>query len=229
MKKDNGKSEETKGALVEAAAEVFAEKGFKSATTRDIAARAGMNLASIHYHFGDKQGIYLAVIEEHLKHLQEAVPFQIDFKPGTPPEERLRSIIESVLRRVLFGGSAGGWSIFIRELVDPGAAHDLLLERIARPHFKATAETVAELLGQKASQDDVKLCSLSILSQIVFHRLGRTVLSRLAPDLKYDEESILKLAKHISSFSLLAIKGRREELEASGKAAEDSKPGKRRS
>ena len=41
--------------ILNAAGEVFAIKGFKDATIREISAQAGVNLAAINYHFGDKE------------------------------------------------------------------------------------------------------------------------------------------------------------------------------
>lgn len=53
--------EETRWRLLQAAAEVFAELGYHAATTREICKRAGVNLASIHYYYGDKAELYREV------------------------------------------------------------------------------------------------------------------------------------------------------------------------
>jgi len=53
--------EETRWRLLQAAAEVFAEVGYHAATTREICKRAGVNLASIHYYYGDKAELYREV------------------------------------------------------------------------------------------------------------------------------------------------------------------------
>ena len=47
----------TRRALLDAAADVFAESGFRCATTREICRRAGANVAAINYHFGGKEGL----------------------------------------------------------------------------------------------------------------------------------------------------------------------------
>jgi AcrR family transcriptional regulator len=51
----------TKARILAAAEEVFAARGFAGASTREIAARAGVNISSLHYHWASKETLYLAV------------------------------------------------------------------------------------------------------------------------------------------------------------------------
>ncbi|HEY6773948.1 MAG TPA: TetR family transcriptional regulator, partial [Oxalicibacterium sp.] len=55
---------EARNRLLHAALHLFAEKGFSKTSTRDIAQKAGVNLAAIKYYFGDKAGLYRAVYTE---------------------------------------------------------------------------------------------------------------------------------------------------------------------
>ena len=52
-----GRGDATRLALIRAALDLFGAKGFEAASTRDVAAAAGANLASIAYHFGGKEGL----------------------------------------------------------------------------------------------------------------------------------------------------------------------------
>jgi len=54
---------DTRTALLEAAAQVLRERGYAALSTREVAASAGMPLSQIHYHFGSKQGLVLALFE----------------------------------------------------------------------------------------------------------------------------------------------------------------------
>jgi len=54
---------DTRTALLEAAAQVLRERGYAALSTREVAALAGMPLSQIHYHFGSKQGLVLALFE----------------------------------------------------------------------------------------------------------------------------------------------------------------------
>ena len=52
---------ETTQSILEAARELFAERGYDGASIRAITARAGVNLGAVTYHFGTKERLYLAV------------------------------------------------------------------------------------------------------------------------------------------------------------------------
>ena len=59
---ETGVSLETRRRLLDAAGEVFAEKGFAKATVREICQKAEANIAAVNYHFGDKEKLYAAVL-----------------------------------------------------------------------------------------------------------------------------------------------------------------------
>lgn len=64
----------TRQGILRAAEESFALAGFSGATTRDMAARAGVNVATLHYHFGDKRSLYRAVREESSRGILPRLP-----------------------------------------------------------------------------------------------------------------------------------------------------------
>ena len=59
-KERRSSSQQTRAALIAAGLRLFGEKGFDATSTRDIAAAANTNIASIAYHFGGKEGLRLA-------------------------------------------------------------------------------------------------------------------------------------------------------------------------
>jgi AcrR family transcriptional regulator len=57
------RKEETSTTLLEAAKKVLRQNGYAGLSTRDVAAAAGVPLSQIHYHFGSKQGLVMALFE----------------------------------------------------------------------------------------------------------------------------------------------------------------------
>src|SRR5436190_22405971 len=81
--------------LIEAAEEVFAEKGFKSATIREIVEKAGANIAAVNYHFGDKEQLYIETCKQALRSTAFPGP-PPSWKPGMRPQAKLASFIRLV-------------------------------------------------------------------------------------------------------------------------------------
>ena len=59
----------TRQVLLDVAGQVFAERGFADATSKEICARAGTNIAAVNYHFGSRGALYEAVLVEAHHHL----------------------------------------------------------------------------------------------------------------------------------------------------------------
>jgi TetR/AcrR family transcriptional regulator, regulator of cefoperazone and chloramphenicol sensitivity len=196
----------TREALLEAAAEIFARRGFAATTVREICDQAGANIAAINYHFGDKAGLYAEVLTHALKCARQKYPPHLGTTEKSSAETRLRAFIESFLLR-LFDDGRHAWhgKLMSREMVEPTAALDRLVEDEIRPMAQILHGIVRELLGRKATDETVRLCSLSIVSQCLFYHQCRPVLQRLFPAVKIDPGAAAPLAEHITNFSLGAI------------------------
>ena len=62
--------DQTRQRLLAAASELFAAQGYHGTTVREIAQRAGVNLAAGNYHFGSKRELYLEVLRAYFQSLQ---------------------------------------------------------------------------------------------------------------------------------------------------------------
>jgi AcrR family transcriptional regulator len=69
MKKDRNTEQD----IIEAARLVFQEKGYKEATMRDIAARANINMAMVHYYFRSKENLFFMILDEAFRLLVEKI------------------------------------------------------------------------------------------------------------------------------------------------------------
>jgi AcrR family transcriptional regulator len=90
--------------LLEAAARQFLRHGFAAASMRDIAADAGMQPGSIYYHFPSKADLLIAVHEEGLRRIRQAVTDALDSAPADDPWRRLEVACVAHMTVLLEGG-----------------------------------------------------------------------------------------------------------------------------
>ena len=206
MKAKTGKNHDTRERLLEAAGAVFARRGFRAATVREISQQACANVAAVNYHFGDKEQLYSAVLKYALDSAIKKYPPDLGVPENSPPEERLRAFVRSILLRILDEGRpAWHGRLMVREMARPTAALDQLIEEAIRPLHKRLASIIRELIGSDASDERVRLCTLSIIGQSVFYQYAQPVVSKLYEQ-KFAPADIERLAEHITQFSLGAIK-----------------------
>jgi AcrR family transcriptional regulator len=200
--------DETRRQLLEAAGAVFAEAGFRDATVREICRRAGANIAAVNYHFGDKETLYAEVLRHAHSRAHEKYPPLLDVPADAPPEKKLRAFVLSFLLRIFDKGpTAWQGKLMSREMIEPTAALDSLIEERMRPMANQLRAIVEEILGCAPNDERARLCGMSVVSQCVFYHHCRPVVSRLFP--KHppeDAASIERLADHITRFSLAAMK-----------------------
>lgn len=89
------KSEQTRARILDAAAFVFARKGFSDARLSDIARTARMQTGSLYYHFSSREELVAEVMRVGVEQVHRAVREKLESIPeGTPEIERLRQVLE---------------------------------------------------------------------------------------------------------------------------------------
>ena len=83
-----------RGELIRAAMGVIAEKGVEGLRTRDISARAGVNISTLHYYFGTKETLLLSV----LRHVTESLASSMPSSKGRSAREELRALFAGAFR-----------------------------------------------------------------------------------------------------------------------------------
>jgi AcrR family transcriptional regulator len=197
----------TRERLLDAAGEVFAEKGFHAASVREICERAGANLASVNYHFRSKEKLYEAVVLHTFDYAMEKFPVEVDREGLDSPEERLFVFIHRFLLRLL-DRDRPGWHIKVlrREHAEPGPALRAVVRKIIRRNREQLLSILTDLIGAKADQERLQLCASSIAGQCLFYHRARPIVFPSHGRVDYSSSGIEKLARHITDFSLAAIR-----------------------
>ncbi|MDR3371409.1 CerR family C-terminal domain-containing protein [Rhodoferax sp.] len=208
---DRGDS--TRRALIEAAITEFARDGFHAASTREIARSAEANQALIGYHFGGKEGLYLAVFQFISEQIQARVGMAVgpieaylaelqDLGALTMPQREqcvalLMRLVEG-MTRMFTDPNAKPWAqLILREQQSPTKAFDILFEGFMSRYLGIVTQLILRLRPE-LSRDEAALSVITILGQILVFRVARSTLLRHMtwPDVGPDQvDLILKQIK----------------------------------
>lgn len=203
---------DTRAALLAAAAELFADQGFGATRVREIVARAKANLAAVNYHFGSKEGLYLAVLEHEAGRVIERYPITRPEHAGDAAAA-LRDVVAGLLARFLSAdASSYAPRLLIREMLNPTPALAQVVEHVTRPQFEQVFAVVATILGPRVPPEQVRLCVFSVVGQCMFYLVARPVIDRLAPGAA-DSGRRETLADNIAALSLAGLQARRRQYE----------------
>lgn len=210
---------QTRERLLYAASELFAVTGFHGTTARDIARRAGANVAAANYHFGSKEALYLEVLRtqfaEIRARLEKRAPVPDDVVLARLPRKKLERLVElrlTTMLEVLVGPPASVYGALIqREMCDPSAALPHIVEEFIRPQMLEMRAVYGHLFPT-LSLAETDRCVFSMVGQVLFYHVMRPAVLRFMARDEYPRGFSRQLAGHILEFSLggvARIAGRR--------------------
>jgi AcrR family transcriptional regulator len=179
--------EETRRALLDAALRLFGRDGFEATSTRLVCAEARVTLPAIAYHFGNKEGLYLAcaddVVARYRDRMGPALAAVVSALPAMPREAAraaLGQVVALLLAMVRDAGEDAPWLAFmLGEMSRPGAAHDRLAEQLWLPGVALVAQLVARIRGVEegaAERADALLLLSSLSALTTSRRISETFL-----------------------------------------------------
>jgi len=197
----------TKDRLLKAACGIFAEKGFRDATVAEICEAAEANIASVNYHFGDKEKLYDAVWHCAFTIATETYPVNGGLPENPTVEECLHSYANAVLHRIFSEDESGLFAkLLYRELASPTLALKKIATDYLFPQSQHMATVVKKMLGPDFNEQAVQLCMHSIIGQCAFYNFSRPLREHVIGKQTMTEEEIDRTARHIARFSLGGLK-----------------------
>jgi AcrR family transcriptional regulator len=184
------RADDTKQKLLLAAIEVFGRHGFEGASTRMLASEAGVNLQSIPYYFGGKDGLYVAaakhigaIIKGRVHPIAQAAHAELTgAKAGGLAADRARALLIQILTgmaRLFLSDESAPWARFmIREQMEPTAAFEHLYASVLEPVLGVLRALIGSLLGADPDTEQVRLRALATVGHVLVLRAARATLVR---------------------------------------------------
>lgn len=192
--------------LMEAAQEIFADRGFAAASVRDICKRAGVNVAAINYYFGDKERLYIEAVKAAHACASDEPPMP-DWSPDTPAWDRLRDFIRIMVTRMVKEANPHATQLMMREMVQPTAACMEVVRDFIRPAAEVLRGILQELIPNTTLEESY-LHGFSIMGQILIYKQSRPVIRMLLGEETFDGLEVEQIAEHIFAFSRGGIERR---------------------
>ena len=200
------KGEQAKSQLIAAALAQFGEYGLH-ATTRDIAAQAGQNIAAITYYFGSKEDLYLAcaqwiadfISDNFRPHVQAAEEL---FAQPTPDKAAIRELIHRACKNMivlLTHDETLNLSKFI--------AYQLVHDQVIAPLHSHFTALLAAYTGRDAKDTQTIIHTHALIGQILAFRLGRETILLRAGWTQFDEEKATLIYQVITCHIDLILQG----------------------
>lgn len=152
--------EDTRAALVEAAREVFAEQGFRGATVRTIAARAGVDAAMVNHWFGGKQGLFAATVQ--LPFDPSEIVAQVTGGDSNDLGQRLiRTFV------TLWDKHEGGFAALMLSVASQESAARMMVEFFSGLVFERVAAVGVDRVDVRASLCATQVVGLGVLRYVL--------------------------------------------------------------
>ena len=203
-----GGKRSTRERLLEAAGELFAEKGFQETHVKDITDRAGANVAAVNYYFRDKESLYEEVIQYIFEYMRKNFPLEKGLAQAHTPEECFSIVIRNLLYRFM-SPARPSWQgmLLAQERMNPKPSTVVVINEEITKTRSLILDCIKNLLGPEADPEYILFCHESLVAQILHQAHIR---SPHAPPIVRRNTATLEeidhLAQQITVFSLAGIR-----------------------
>jgi AcrR family transcriptional regulator len=208
-------AEFTRQALLDHATNVFAERGFDSASVREITRRAETNQAAINYHFGGKGSLYLEVLKLAVSALGDASLLDEDTIERVPRDEAVRLFIRQQVTPLLKHGQISRYlRIFAWETLAPTPVYRDFIASEKLPVLDLAERIVRRFLPAAASRAEITVATIWLTQQVAPFIRHFDALSKPPLNLKLDHRFIENLAADLGRMAVAGLNSRDPELSA---------------
>ncbi len=208
--KTNNLRNDVENRLLDAAEQLFAEKGFDATSIRDITNHAKCNVAAVNYHFKNKQNLYNQVFHRRMTAMRDVRLAAIENVMSQPPPqptltELIRAFSTAFLEPLLDKTTGRRFlKLIVREMNDPRLPKDMFVKEIVTPTLTSLGKALTKLCPQ-LDQTQIILSIISIVGQLI-HVIRIREMMEIGHFAGLPEISLSKIIDHIVEFSASGIR-----------------------
>lgn len=193
----------TREKILASAGELIARQGYAQTTNKAIAQHAEVDLAAINYHFGGREGLYLAVLSEAHRHFVDGTELKALAENEQDPIERFNSFIDMLVDKL--HGLSGWYSqVMFREIFSPSVQMSSFIELEGMSKILSVRNIICQAANLSENDPRVPLCMLNVVAPCLMLMVsGGKIPGPIGAIASMDKEV---LAQHFKSFALAGFK-----------------------
>ncbi|MFZ0417841.1 MAG: TetR/AcrR family transcriptional regulator [Candidatus Sulfotelmatobacter sp.] len=175
-----GQPEESRAAILQAAAKEFSENGIAGARTDAIARQARVNKALLYYYFKDKETLYGAVLDSAFSGMKTSVFRVLD--SDLPAREKIMAYVGAYFDFIASNQIYP--KLMQREMMRAREGHSEHIERLVKTYFQPVYRRVGKLLHKGIAEGEFRKVDAahfisSMVAMIVFYFSSAPVMRRI--------------------------------------------------
>ncbi|MDE2341418.1 MAG: CerR family C-terminal domain-containing protein, partial [Alphaproteobacteria bacterium] len=169
--------------LLRAAIEAFGQHGRDGASTRQIATAAGMPMSQITYHFGGKDGLYLAcaqyIADDFISNMAAAIGHDLSI-PQTPAEARvaLIALIRTMVHMMLRKKTRAISHFILREQAEPTEAFAIIYNCMMGRAIARVRELLGIISENRLTEAQLNVRTMALIGQVIVFRAANASVLR---------------------------------------------------
>lgn len=152
------------------ARKTFGKRGFEATSVREIARDSGVDAALVAHHFGSKETLWLAVVEQIAEQMAPMIDATAALQSSPlGPRARVESAVARFIDEVFSDPDVG--IFFSTAATEEGERLNVLIERLVRPYHDA----LVPLFADAAKRGELKIKDASVMFFMLLNAISKTV------------------------------------------------------
>lgn len=194
----------TKALIIESAGRLIAKHGYAGTTSKMICEEARINTAAVNYHFGSRDGLYMAVLEEVHKHLLSMDYLNTLQASHDNPQAKLEQLLDTFIEAI-YSNEKWHARVWAQEIVNPSLFISQILTSEVAPKFMVLSRIFSAASGLSDCDPKLYICMLSVMAPFALIFLANTkIVNKVVPKPDLTTPEMVKELKRVVLTGMLA-------------------------
>ena len=192
----------TREQLIKVSGKLFADNGFKGTSIKMIASQSKQNIASVNYHFGSKENLYVEVLKVVLAAIGSQEEPETKYKNKKEAITDAQEFISSRCN-IFLNPEIPAWygALFNRAVNEPNPKFQKMVHEFIQPGMNRL-QNIAQSVKKSLTDEQAYLWACSVMGQIVLFVTNKKLVLITQKTDNYTPEFVEAISNHITDMSI---------------------------